>query len=178
MSKLLNREFHIQPFIRLTEQMKCSGYHPEAICCTGCVSARFQGHKTHYACCGRQTATKEQTNKVVVKSEETAPFVDEVGFINAAENDVGSEDQPFCDFAPVGMAQMLRINADYVPGLTFLDFRSQFSTGFASFGDRVMAVRECRNIENAQFLNLGKPSAQPEVWVLADLKKYDNGNCK
>src|ERR1700679_2716063 len=57
--------------------MKCSRDHPEAICYTGCVSARFQGsRKTHYTCSGRQAATKERTDKVVVKSEETAPFVD------------------------------------------------------------------------------------------------------
>jgi hypothetical protein len=60
MSKLLDCKFHIWPFIRLMEQMKCSRHHPEAICYTGCVSAGFQGsHKTHYTCSRRQVATKD-----------------------------------------------------------------------------------------------------------------------
>jgi hypothetical protein len=84
--------------------------------------------------------------------EETAPFIDQVGFVNAAKNDVGSEDWPFCDFAPVGMMQMLWINANYVPGLALLDFCSQFLTSFASYSDRVVAVHECRNIKKASSL--------------------------
>jgi hypothetical protein len=88
------------------------------------------------------------------QSEKKAPLFDNMGFINATENDIAPKYMPFCDLPPLRISQMLWINTYNTPSFALLDINGKLMACFACFSHGLLTVCKSGHAKIFKFFDL------------------------